>query len=166
MENTYTYSAAYKWLFYSICAYFIMNGAQVWETAIMVPAWTEAPPASLLFFQKPYGLDFKIFWIVTHGIHELIFIIALVLNWKIKPRRNLMLLVLAGHIAVRAWTLLYFAPTIMEFQQIPYSDTVDTLLQEKAAQWRNLNYVRVAIFFALNMILVAGLKLKKEKTND
>jgi uncharacterized membrane protein len=75
--------------------------------------WTAAPPSSLIFFQKPYGLDFKAFWIITHGIHELIFITALIFNWKIRKRRNLILLVLAGHIAVRVWTLLYFAPTII-----------------------------------------------------
>lgn len=165
MENTYQYSKATKWLFYSICAYFTMNGAQVWETALMVPAWTAAPPSSLIFFQKPYGLDFKVFWIVTHGIHEILFITALVFNWKIKKRRNLILLVLAGHIAIRVWTLMYFAPTIMEFQRLPYSDTIDVFLQEKAAQWRNLNYVRVAIFFALNFLLIPGLKIK-EKINE
>lgn len=162
MENTYQYPRATQWLFYSICAYFIMNGAQVWETALMVPAWTAAPPASLIFFQKPYGLDFKVFWIVTHGVHELIFIIALVFNWNIKKRRNLILLVLAGHIAVRAWTLMYFAPTIIEFQALPYSDTIDVFLQQKAAHWRNLNYVRVAIFFVLNLLLIPGLKIKEQ----
>jgi uncharacterized membrane protein len=162
MENTYRYPKATRWLFYAICAYFIMNGAQVWETALMVPAWTAAPPSSLIFFQKPYGLDFKVFWIVIHGVHEIIFITALVFNWKIKKRRNLILLVLAGHIAVRVWTLLYFAPTIITFQQLPYSDTVDIALQEKAAHWRNLNYVRVAIFFALNFLLIPGLKIKEK----
>jgi len=161
MENAYHYSKATRWLFYCICAYFIMNGAQVWETALMVPAWTAAPPSSLIFFQKPYGLDFKVFWIVTHGIHELIFIAALFFNWKIMKRRNLILLVLAGHVAVRVWTLTYFAPTIMEFQQLPYSNTVDVSLQEKAARWANLNYVRVAIFFALNFLLIIALKIKE-----
>jgi uncharacterized membrane protein len=140
-----------------------MNGAQAWETAVMVPAWTVAPPSSLIFFQKPYGLDFKVFWIITHGIHELIFITALVFNWKIKKRRNLILLVLAGHIAVRVWTLLYFAPTIIEFQELAYSDTVNAFLQEKAAHWRILNYARVVMFFTLNFLLIVGLKIKEKK---
>ncbi len=165
MNTVSTYSKADKWLFYSICAYFIMNGAQLWETALMVPAWTAAPPASLIFFQKPYGLDFKVFWIVTHGIHELIFIAALIFNWKIKPRRNAMLLILAGHIAVRAWTLLYFAPTIIEFQHVPPGHTIDTLLVQKAALWRHLNYLRVGIFFLLNFSLIPVFNLK-HKHND
>ena len=158
----FKYSKATQWLFYAVCAYFVMNGAQIWETALMVPAWTAAPPSSLIFFQKPYGMDFKVFWIVIHGIHELIFVIALVFNWKIKKRRNFILLILAGHIALRVWTLLYFAPTIIGFQQLPYSNTVDASLQEKASLWRNLNYVRVALFFALNVLLVPVLKLKEK----
>lgn len=165
MNTINTYSKADKWLFYSICAYFIMNGAQVWETALMVPAWTAAPPASLIFFRQPYGLDFKAFWIITHGIHELIFIAALMFNWKIKQRRNAMLLILAGHIAVRVWTLLYFAPTIIEFQQLPPADSIDAFLVQKAAMWRHLNYLRVGIFFLLNVSLIPVFKLKN-RNND
>ncbi len=59
MQNTFTFSKATHWLFYSICAYFLMNGAQLWETALMVPAWTVAPPSSLIVFQKPYALDLR-----------------------------------------------------------------------------------------------------------
>ena len=165
MNINTTYSKADRWLFYSICAYFIMNGAQVWETALMVPAWTAAPPASLIFFQKPYGLDFKVFWIVLHCIHELVFIAALIFNRRIKSRRNAMLLILAGHITVRAWTLLYFAPAIIEFQQLPPGNTVDAMLVQKAAMWRHLNYWRVGIFFLLNLSLIPLFKLKNGNNN-
>lgn len=163
MNTRLQYSTrADQWLMYSIFAYFLMNGAQVWETALMVPAWTAAPPASLIFFQKPYGLDFKAFWIVTHGVHELIFTGALVFNWQIRSRRKALLLILLGHVAVRVWTLLYFAPTIIEFQQVPYSNTVDAFLVQKAALWRHLNYLRVAIFFALNLLLIPVLHSKQK----
>ena len=162
MQNTYTFSKASQWLFYSICAYFLMNGAQLWETALMVPAWTAAPPSSLIVFQKPYTLDFKIFWIVMHSLHEIIFIVALCYNWKIKKRRNLMVAVFLAHLCIRIWTLIYFAPTLMEFQRLPYIDTVDLILKEKATQWRNLNDLRVALFFVLNFLLIPGLKIKEK----
>jgi hypothetical protein len=142
------------WLFIAVSIYFIMNGAQLWETAIMIPAWTQAPPASLIFFQEPYGLDFKMFWIVVHSIHDLTLIVALILNWKVPRRRRWMIPLVILHVGVRVWTLLYFAPVIIEFQQIPYSDTVDPALVEKAAQWRELNYLRVGLFFLVNLALV------------
>jgi hypothetical protein len=139
------------WLFIATAAYFIMNGAQLWETAIMIPAWTAAPPESLFFFKGPYGLDFKNFWIIVHSSHEVLLIIALIFNWKLKKTRNLMLLLLVAHVAVRVWTLQYFAPTIIEFQNMELQSMVDTALVEKAAEWRNLNYLRVGVFFLINL---------------
>lgn len=35
------------WLFITILAYFMMNGAQVFETAVIIPKWTSSPPESL-----------------------------------------------------------------------------------------------------------------------
>lgn len=135
-------------------AYLLLNGAQLFETAVLVPVWTAAPPASLHLFQGHYGLDFKNFWIVAHSLHELTFLAALFLNWKIVSRRKVLVVVFVIHVAVRAWTLLYFAPVIISFQQMPVSATIDQTLQEKAALWRNLNLVRVALFMLLSFALI------------
>jgi len=151
MKTSTKYYKANLWLFIATAAYFLMNGAQLWETAIMVPAWTAAPPESLLFFKGTYGLDFKNFWIIVHSSNEMFLLIALIFNWRFKKRRNFMLLLLVAHISVRVWTLLYFAPIIMEFQAMNVKPMTDPVLLEKAAQWRNLNYLRVALFFLINM---------------
>jgi len=135
-------------------AYLLLNGAQLFETAVLVPVWTAAPPASLHIFQGHYGLDFKSFWIVAHSLHELTFIAALVLNWKIVSRRRILVVVLLVHAAVRAWTLLYFAPVIISFQHTPPTDTIDPSLLQKAAQWRDLNLARVTIFMFLSFVLI------------
>lgn len=146
-------------------AYLLLNGAQLFETAVLVPVWTAAPPASLHLFQGPYGLDFKVFWIVAHSLHELTFLAALVLNWNIASRRKILLVVLVLHILVRAWTLLYFAPVIISFQQIPVSDTVDQMLLQKAARWREMNLVRVAVFTILSFILIPLNRTSKAADN-
>lgn len=146
--------AANRSLLVTTVAYLLLNGAQLFETAVLVPVWTAAPPASLHLFQGQYGLDFKNFWIVAHSLHELTFLAALFLNWKITSRRNVMIVVLVIHAVVRAWTLLYFAPVIISFQQTPFSETIDQTLQAKAALWRNLNLVRVAFFMLLSFALI------------
>lgn len=153
-----------QWLLWCIMAYFAMNGAQLWETANLVPAWTTAPPASLKFFQSPYGIDLNVFWIVTHSVHEVIFIVALILNWRDKRRRIPMLWLFAAHLGVRVWTILYFAPTIIWFQSLPISPTVDRALVEKATLWRNLNYVRVGLFIIINVCMV--FLIRSPKTNQ
>lgn len=147
-------SLAGKSLLVTTVAYLLLNGAQLFETAVLVPVWTAAPPASLHLFQGHYGLDFKVFWIVAHSLHELTFLAALVLNWKMPFRRRVLLGILVVHIAVRAWTLLYFAPVIISFQQMPAADSVDQALLQKAVLWRKLNLVRVAVFLLLSFAII------------
>ena len=159
MNKEPTFTRADIWLFIAVSAYFIMNGAQFWETAIIVPAWTAAPPASLLFFQGTYGLDFKVFWIVIHSIHDVLFIIAILFNWRIRSRKIPLLFLFCIHAGIRAWTLLYFAPVITDFQHIPYSETINVALVERAANWRNLNYVRVGAFTIVNLSLIPLFKI-------
>jgi hypothetical protein len=141
------------WLCATVALYLLMNGAQIFETLLVVPAWTAAPPASLGMFQGDHRLDFKAFWIAFHSIHELAFIVALILCWKIENVRNWVLGAFILHLAVRIWTLGYFAPTIIEFQQMAPSSAIDPELARRAAQWRNLNLVRVALFFVANLAL-------------
>lgn len=142
------------WLVTTTALYLLMNGAQIFETALIVPAWTASPPESLGMFQGKHRLDFKTFWIATHSLHEITFILALVFCWKIPDVRNWLLVALTAHVAVRVWTIVYFAPTIIAFQRTPYGPTVDPDLVAKAARWRNLNYLRVALFMAINVALL------------
>src|SRR5262245_22795653 len=142
------------WLVTTTAVYVLMNGAQLFETILIVPSWTAAPPASLGMFQGPYRLDFKAFWIVLHSLHELTLMLALAFCWHLTTVRRWLLVLVTVHVAVRAWTIVYFAPTIIAFQNMPYSPTIDPGLVEQAARWRALNIVRVALFMAVNLGLV------------
>jgi hypothetical protein len=146
------------WLVTTTAMYLLMNGAQIFETALIVPAWTAAPPASLGMFQGPYRLDFKAFWIAFHSIHELTFVAALVVCWRLTVVRRWLLVLLVLHVLVRVWTIAYFAPTIIAFQSVPVSSAVDPLLAQKAAQWRHLNIVRVLIFLAVNLAMLSPIR--------
>jgi hypothetical protein len=147
-------SRAALWLMITTVIYFLMNGAQLFETALIVPAWTPNPPASFHVFQGEYGLDFKVFWIVFHSIHEVTFILAIIFCWRLTGIRKWLLILFAIHFAVRVWTLAYFAPNIIEFQQMPYSQTSDTELLQRTIEWQNLNYLRVAVFIAVSLGLI------------
>lgn len=133
--------------------YFLMNGAQIFETAVVVPKWTAAPPASFSLISGPYGINLKTFWIVTHSLHEITFMAAIYFCWKIDPVRNGLLILFAIHFLVRVWTLVYFAPNIIEFQKNGTAETVSDLIQ-RTTHWRTLNYLRVTIFIAVSIGLV------------
>lgn len=145
---------AETWLFITTLAYFLMNGAQVFETAVIVPKWTASPPGSLEMFRGKYGLDFKAFWIVMHSLHEITFLLAILFCWKIDPVRNWLLLLFALHAAVRVWTIAYFAPNIIDFQRIAEAGESGDDLLRRATLWRNLNYIRVGIFVAISFGLI------------
>lgn len=142
------------WLFITTLVYFLMNGAQIFETAVIVPKWTAAPPESLHLLRGKYGLDFKMFWIVMHTIHEITFVIAIIFCWKLDPIRNWMLILFGIHFLVRVWTLTYFAPNIIEFQRIANSAYDGAGLLQRVNLWRMLNYIRVAIFIGISIGLI------------
>ncbi|MFZ6008733.1 MAG: transposase, partial [Bacteroidota bacterium] len=76
------------WLFITTLAYFLMNGAQIFETATIVPKFTLSPPESFQMFKGKYGLDFKAFWITLHTLHEITFILAIIFCWKLESVRK------------------------------------------------------------------------------
>ncbi|MGL5850511.1 MAG: hypothetical protein ACRCZD_06955 [Phycicoccus sp.] len=146
------------WLSVTTLAYFALNGAQIFETATVVPAWTSDPPRSLTVFAGPSGLDFKAFWITAHGVHEVTFLLAVAFTWRVRVVRKWLLTLLLAHVAVRVWTIAYFAPTVIEFQQLAQSGVVEDLadadLEGRAVQWQTLNYLRVGICLAISLGLM------------
>src|SRR5262245_36746828 len=131
-------STALSWLVVTTALYLLMNGAQIFETALIVPAWSAAPPQSLGMFQGKYRLDFKVFCIAFHSLHEITFILTLVFCWRLPQVRQALIVLLAIHVGVRIWTIAYFAPTIIEMQRLPPSPTIDPDLVARAGRWRQL----------------------------
>ena len=147
-------SRAEIWLFLTTLIYFLMNGAQLFETAVVIPKWTISPPESFQMIRGRYGLDLKTFWIVLHSVHEITFILAIVFCWKLDSIRNWLLILFAVHFAVRVWTLVYFAPNLIEFQKIANPTNESINLSTRTTLWRNLNYIRVGLFVAVSIGLV------------
>lgn len=155
MSITESYlSRAELWLFITTLIYFLINGAQIFETAVLVPKWTAHPPATFSYLTDKNGTSLKTFWIVSHSLHEITFIIAIICCWKLPPIRNGLLILFAVHFGVRAWTLAYFAPHIIEFQKVAEGMSSATDMLRQAGTWKTLNYVRVGIFVALSVGLV------------
>ena len=153
MNTTVDLTRAELSLMITTLCYFLMNGAQIFETAVVVPKWTAAPPNSFSLISGAYGLDLKTFWIVIHSLHEITFLVAIYFCWKIDPVRNWLLLLFGIHFLVRVWTLVYFAPNIIEFQKTTTAATLADLMG-RTTSWRVLNYVRVGIFIAVSIGLV------------
>ncbi|MCU0431458.1 MAG: transposase [Cytophagaceae bacterium] len=142
------------WLCLTTLIYFLMNGAQLFETLVFVPKWTTSPPDNFKLLLDGQGLSLKLFWTVFHSLHEVTFILAIIFCWKIDTVRNELLILFVVHFAVRIWTLSYFAPNIIDFQKIAENSTLAKNLIHRTSLWQTLNYIRVAIFIAISIGLV------------
>jgi len=142
------------WLCMTILLYFLMNGAQIFETLVLVPKWVASPPDNFKLLSDGKGASLKFFWIIFHSLHEIAFILTIVFSWKISPVRNWLLILFGVHFAVRIWTVSYFASNIIEFQKMAETPAPAKDLIRRTSLWQNLNYIRVIIFIAVSIALI------------
>lgn len=142
------------WLCITTLLYFLMNGAQIFETLVFVPKWTSSPPDNFKLLLDGKGASLKLFWIVFHSLHEIAFILAIIFCWKIAPIKNWLLILFAVHFAIRVWTLSFFAPNIIDFQKMAETQVFSKDLISRTSLWQTLNYVRVALFVAVSCGLI------------
>lgn len=156
MENLTTsyMTRAEIWLCITILIYFLMNGAQIFETLVLVPKWVAFPPDNFNLLLDGRGASLKTFWIIFHSLHEIAFILAIIFCWKIDPVRNWLLILFGIHFAVRVWTLSYFAPNIIDFQKIAETQSHAIDLINRTSLWQTLNYIRVAVFIGVSLGLI------------
>lgn len=156
MENITSFylTKAEIWLCITTLIYFLMNGAQIFETLVFVPKWTASPPDNFKLLLDGRGTSLKNFWIIVHSLHEITFILAIIFCWKIDPVRNWLLILFAIHFAVRVWTLSFFAPNIINFQKVAADPSLAKDLINRTSLWQALNYLRVAIFIAISLGLI------------
>ncbi|UII30673.1 transposase [Fulvivirga ulvae] len=147
-------SRAEIWLLGTLLLYFLMNGAQIFETVVLVPKWIANPPDSFGLLADKNGMSLKVFWIIFHSLHEVVFIVAIIFSWRLGVVRNWLLALFVVHVIVRVWTLSYFAPNIIEFQRIAETSASATDLVKRANMWRTLNYLRVGAFIAVSVAMV------------
>ena len=142
------------WLCITTLFYFLMNGAQIFETLVFVPKWVASAPDNFKLLSDGQGTSLKIFWIIFHSLHEITFILALIFCWKIDAVKNWLIILFALHSAVRVWTLVYFAPNIIDFQKIAETPDLAKDLIKRTSLWQSLNYIRVTLFIIVSFGLI------------
>jgi hypothetical protein len=142
-------------------AFSAIIGAAIYEHTALWPAAFAEPPKSLAVFQGPYRLNAAPFWQSIHPVTLLLFIITLVFSWR-TYRRKVILITLAGYIGILIATFIYFVPELLELTGTPFSDTVDTSLQERGNLWITLSLVRGGILIILAINLLLGLTERKQ----
>ncbi|MEP6507849.1 MAG: hypothetical protein ABJC63_06440 [Gemmatimonadales bacterium] len=117
-----------------IVSCFIQIGAQLFAVSVIARVVQSAPPRSFAIFEGTYGYDSSAFWQIVPPITLVLFLVALVANWK-SDRRNLLLGAFTLFLVGGGVAGFYLEPTFADIKAIGYRDQVDPLLQARAAKW-------------------------------
>ncbi|TGM43222.1 hypothetical protein EHQ75_03260 [Leptospira levettii] len=143
-------------LLLNLLIYFLMNGAQIFETIVFVPRWANGTVPDLGLLNTEYkSADLKYFWILFHSLHEIIFLVSLIFCYQIDGIGNDLFLLFILHIGVRAWTIIYFANKIIWFQSM--ANTIDKYsikVFSDIKKWVIWNYIRVIIYIGISILMV------------
>jgi hypothetical protein len=112
----------------------VQIGAQLFALVVVASTVSAAPPRSFAILNGEYGYDSSAFWNVVPMITALLFVIALVTNWK-TPRRNLILIAFALFILAGLAAGVYLEPLFEEIKAVGFRDEIDPSLQHRAATW-------------------------------
>ncbi len=135
---------------------FTQIGAQLFALVVVAGTVSEAPPRSFAMFEGEYGYNSSAFWDTVPSITFVLFLIAVVTNWK-TARRNLLLLALTLFVVAGLVAGLFLEPVFAEMKAMGYSDRVDPVLQKRAALWYALDWGVWGIALGAGLALLLAL---------
>lgn len=135
-------------LFLAIILWGTLLGGIAYSHLVYFPVYLSALPDSAVVVNGPYGLHDAIFWMTVHPLLILSIIAALVLNWKSRSRRKLILISLAVYFLMLVITQIYFLPELIAFEQSPESRVSPSEWLARGQRWQRLSWIRGGVMFA------------------
>lgn len=146
-----------NFIYILLCLSFsLICGAAVYEHVVIWPKAFAAIPASLAAFQGEYAMNNGLFWQMIHPITLVLFIIAMVTNWKTDRKKNVLYSFIVYAI-ILATTFAWFVPELLDLVHTPYSNTTDESLTSRGSRWETLSIIRGIVLFATAIFLYMGL---------
>ncbi|MBM7632773.1 hypothetical protein [Geomicrobium sediminis] len=120
-------------------------GGAIYEGVVVASQWSAYPPASFAILQEPYALPVEHYWIPLHMLAQVFIVTVLILCWKEKRVRHIVLAIVGLYITLRIPTFLYFIPELNVFTMTDPSAPFSQELKDRADLWANLSTVRTII---------------------
>lgn len=117
-----------------------------YEHVVIVPAWTEAPPASLALFHGPYGVDTGRWWRAVHIPTSLLAVAASVLL-RGQPARAFAGAAALGYVIVLAATGVWYLPELVALTGDLAAPIAHPEWRERAQRWEMASLVRLAVMY-------------------
>ena len=144
-------------LFLAVILWGTLLGGIAYSHLVYFPVYLSALPDSAVVVNGPYGLHEGIFWMTIHPLLILSLVVALILNWKSRSRRKLILISFAIYVVVIAISQIYFIPELGAFERSPQSGLSPAEWLARGRRWQRLSWVRGATMYAAILPLLFAL---------
>lgn len=142
---------------------FLQIGGQLFALAVVVSTITRAPPRSFAILEGEYRYDSSSFWEIVPPITALLFVIALVANWK-TTRRLLIMVAFALFILGGVLAGMVLEPEFARLIESGYRDAVDPDLQRRAANWYALDWALWGLTLMSGLALLLALVTPSDRS--
>lgn len=153
-------------LFLVVILWGTLLGGIAYSHLVYFPVYLSALPESAVVVRGPYGLHDVIFWMTVHPLLIVSLIVALVLNWKAKSRRKLILISFVIYFVVLVITQVYFLPELVAFEGSPESNVLRSEWIARGQRWQTLSWIRGAVMFAGILPLLLALTKPASVQNE
>jgi hypothetical protein len=153
-------------LMLSIILWGTLLGGIAYSHLVYFPVYLSALPASAVVVNGPYGLNEAIFWMTIHPLLILSLVVTLVLNWRLKARRKLILISFAVYAVVLVISQLYFIPELRAFQQSPESGLSPAEWLARGQRWQHLSWLRGVTCYVACVPLLLALTIPAEASAE
>lgn len=144
-------------LIITIIFWSMIMGGIVYAHIVYFPPYLHNLPESNNLLQGPYGLQDGNFWMFVHPFVILSTIVTLILNWKNKNRKKLILTSTIIYAAVIIATSTYFLPELFSFAASTAENSDKTDLLARSQKWEYLSWFRGAAMYFGFVLLLLGL---------
>ena len=153
-------------LFTAITLWATIVGGVVYSHIAYFPSYLSHLPESNSMITGEYGLKDGNFWMLVHPLAILSIIVTLILNWKLKTRRKLILITLGIYVLAIIATAVYFVPGLMAFADSTNNTSVTpTEWFQKGQTWQYLSWIRGAFMYVGFLLLVIALTKDNSQTS-
>lgn len=128
---------------------FIQIGAQLFALLVIVQTLVKEPPKSFQMLSDGYGYDSSIFWDTIPNFTTLLFVIALIGNWKTNTR-NWIITSFAIFIIAGIFAIVIVEPMLGEL----ISEQSSVNLNEMTITWFRLDWTLWFLTFSSGLVLI------------
>ena len=144
-------------LMLSVVLWGTLLGGIAYSHIVYFPVYLSALPDSAVVVNGPFGLHEERFWMTIHPLLILSLIVTLVLNWRLRTRRKLILISFAVYVLVLVVSALYFIPELGAFARSPRASLTPAEWLARGQRWQRLSWIRGAVCYAAFLPLLLAL---------